>query len=102
MKLQTLGFDWDAGNGRKCRKHGLGLEEIEHFFRQEKFFVMPDIKHSQSEERYIAYGPSKKGRPILVAFTFRIQEGEKLIRPISARYMHEKEAREYEEKSAKI
>lgn len=102
MELQVLGFDWDAGNRRKCRKHGLALEEIEAFFRQESVFVMPDIHHSRSEERYIAYGHSPKGRPMFVAFTFRIREDETLIRPISARYMHEKEAREYEEKSAKI
>ncbi len=27
------GFDWDAGNRDKCRKHGLALAEIEAFFR---------------------------------------------------------------------
>ncbi|MCA9466817.1 MAG: BrnT family toxin [Nitrospira sp.] len=102
MEVQILGFDWDTGNRRKCRQHGLALREIEAFFRQESVFVMPDIHHSQVEERYIAYGPSPKGRPMLVAFTFRIKEGETLIRPISARYMHAKEAREYEEKSSKI
>lgn len=102
MEVQILGFDWDTGNRRKCRQHGLALGEIEAFFRQESVFVMPDIHHSQVEERYIAYGPSPKGRPMLVAFTFRIKEGETLIRPISARYMHAKEAREYEEKSSKI
>ena len=102
MNVQALGFDWDTGNRRKCRKHGLALTEIEAFFRQKSVFVMPDIQHSRTEERYIAYGPSPKGRPMLVAFTFRIKEGETLIRPISARYMHAKEAREYEEKSSKI
>ena len=103
MNVQVLGFDWDTGNRRKCRQHGLALGEIEAFFRQESVFVMPDIHHSQVEERYIAYGPSPaKGRPMFVAFTIRIKEGETLIRPISARYMHEKEAREYEEKSSKI
>lgn len=39
---------------------------------------------------------------MFVAFTFRNRNGEQLIRPISARYMHEKEAREYEEKSTEI
>ena len=102
MKIQTLGFDWDSGNRRKCRKHGLHLDDIEKFFQQSSLFVMPDIHHSRSEERYIAFGPSPKGRPMLVAFTFRIREEEILIRPISARYMHEKEATEYEEKGTEI
>jgi uncharacterized DUF497 family protein len=39
---------------------------------------------------------------MLEAFTFRIREDEILIRPISARYMHEKEAKEYEEKGTEI
>jgi uncharacterized DUF497 family protein len=102
MKIQTLGFDWDSGNRRKCRKHGLRLEDIEKFFRQSSLFVMPAIHHSRSEERYIAFGPSPKGRPMLVAFTFRIREEEVLIRAISARYMHETEAKEYEEKGTEI
>ena len=102
MKLQALGFDWDSGNKHKCRKHGLALKDIEDFFRQTGLFVMPDIQHSQSEERYIAYGPSSKGRPMLVAFAFRTRDAETLIRPISARYMHKKEAKEYEEKAPKF
>jgi uncharacterized DUF497 family protein len=102
MKIQTLGFDWDSGNRRKCRKHGLLLDNIEKFFRQSRLFVMPDIHHTRSEERHIAFGPSSKGRPMLVAFTFRIREEKILIRPISARYMHEKEAKKYEEKGTEI
>ena len=39
---------------------------------------------------------------MLVAFTFRIREERILIRPISARYMHEKEAKKYEEKGTEI
>lgn len=85
------------------QKARVALSEIEAFFRQESVFVMPNIHHSEVEERYIAYGPSPaKGRPFFVAFTFRSREDETLIRPISARYMHEKEAREYEEKNSKI
>jgi hypothetical protein len=102
MKIQARGFDWDSGNRGKCRKLGLTLEEIESFFGQDHVFVMPDIHHSHAEDRYIAYGSSSKGRPMFVAFTFRIRDDEILIRPISARYMHEKEAKEYEEKNPEI
>jgi len=102
MSIQTLGFDWDSGNMQKCRKHGLRPKAIEAFFQQSGLFVIPDIHHSQSEERYIPYGPSPRGRLMLVAFTFRIQNAKTLIRPISARRMHKKEAQEYEEKIAEI
>lgn len=36
---------------------------------------------------------------MFVVFTFRQQEGRRLIRPLSARYMHKKEIEGYEAKS---
>lgn len=38
---------------------------------------------------------------MFVAFTLRVKAGLRLIRPISARYMHAKEAKRYEEAFAK-
>ena len=100
-KFHVSGFDWDAGNRAKCQKHGVSLAEIERFFRQE-IYVAPDPKHSHDEERYLAVGRSSKGRPMFVAFTLREQDDATLIRPISARYMHPREAKRYDEESAKI
>lgn len=102
MKIQVNGFDWDEGNLVKGQKHGLSQKEIEYFFQQEELFVSPDPKHSDDEERYLAIGRSRKQKPMFVVFTLRDVNGERLIRPISARYMHEKEAKRYEEESAKI
>lgn len=99
IKLTALGFDWDAGNRSKCRKHGLAPLEIEEFFKQESLYIAPDFKHSQKETRYLATGRSKKGRPMFVVFTLRKNAGGLLIRPISARYMHKKEAKKYEEEN---
>ncbi len=101
IKIQAAGFDWDAGNRTKCRKHGLTPLEIEDFFKLESLYIAPEIKHSQKENRYLAAGRSKKGRPMFVIFTLREITGNLLIRPISARYMHAKEAKKYEEESAK-
>ena len=92
MNIQEDGFEWDEGNIAKCQKHGLSLEEIEAFFRS-KVFVAPDVKHSGEEERFLAVGSSRDGKPMFVVFTLR----DNLIRPISARYMHKKEAQNYEE-----
>ena len=91
MTIPVKDFDWDSGNKAKCLKHGLSVDEIEAFFHG-KIFVAPDIKHSQDEERFLAVGRSRAGKSMFVAFTFRNQ----LIRPISARYMHDKEAKQYE------
>ena len=38
------GFDWDAGNFEKCRKHGVSIEEIEAVLRGEPVFS-PDEAH---------------------------------------------------------
>jgi uncharacterized protein len=58
-----------------------------------------DPLHSSSEERFMAIGKSEDGRGIFVVFTFRTRRGERLIRPISARYMHKKEM-DHDEKEA--
>ncbi len=92
MSITVEGFDWDEGNVTKCQKHGVTLEEIEEFF-QTQLYVAPDIKHSQDESRFLAVGRSPTGRPMFVVFTLR----NNLIRPISARYMHMKEAQQYEQ-----
>ena len=102
ITVQVNGFDWDEGNREKCQKHGLSQKEIEYFFQQKEVLVTPDPKHSDDEERYLAIGRSKNRRPMFVVFTLRDVNGEMLIRPISARYMHEKEAKRYEEETTKI
>ena len=97
--IQVLDFDWDAGNKDKCEKHGISSKEIEAFFKQESVYIAPDIKHSEEEQRFLAIGRSVKGKPRFIAFTLRTKEGLLLIRPISARYMHDKEAKKYEEEN---
>lgn len=84
-------FDWDTGNLLKCQKHGLAQEEIEAFFLQEPLFVSPDLNHSHLERRFYALGKAHKGKRAIVVFTIR----DERIRPISARYMHEKEIRRF-------
>lgn len=71
MKLDVAGFDWDDGNTEKIRKHGLLLEEVETFFQQENIYVIPDIRHSRKENRFLAVGASAKERPMVVVFALR-------------------------------
>jgi uncharacterized DUF497 family protein len=93
--VKLAGFDWDAGNRRKCRKHGVSLAEIEEVFRGAPA-VFPDPAHSQRERRMRAIGPTQRGHYVFVAFTLRTDAlGHTRIRPISARYMHAKEIRHY-------
>lgn len=102
MKLAFSGFEWDDGNRKHCQKHGLSLKQIEHFLQQDNLLVAPDVLHAQQEERYLAIGRARTGKPMLVVFTLRRVDETVWLRPISARYMHDKEARRYEEESAKI
>ena len=95
IKSIIYGFDWDKGNLGKCQKHGVSIEEIEEVLTNNPL-IAPDHKHSSAETRLLAIGRTKEGRHIFVAFTFRIKRKKKLIRPVSARYMHTKEIKAYE------
>jgi uncharacterized DUF497 family protein len=60
------------------------------------------IINIQRRKRGIAVGRDTRGRPIFVAFTMREQDGQFLIRPISARYMPQTEIEGYEKESSKV
>ena len=92
-------FDWDGGNWPKCGKHGVGREEIEGIFRR-LLSVTPAPQRSTAESRHLAIGVNDVGRAVLVVFTTRMKDGVDFIRPISARYMHEKERRHHEKQTA--
>ncbi len=96
MDDEVSGFDWDEGNRAHCRKHGVSIAEIEALLHDTPF-VAPDLKHARLEDRLIAVGRTAKGRPLFVAFTIRERLGQRMIRPVSARYMHAKEIKAYEQ-----
>lgn len=98
MKDRVAGFNWDEGNQAKCQKHGVSIAEIEHAF-QGPMRVFPDPAHSSVETRYLGIGQTASGRYVVTAFTYRTIDGQRLIRPISARFMHAKEIQHYEAQS---
>ena len=77
--MKFSGFDWDRGNLEKCQKHGISAELIESVFDR-PVAILPDAK-------------------IFVVFTLRRRGDDILIRPISARYMHDKEVKSYEKEN---
>jgi uncharacterized DUF497 family protein len=90
------GFDWDAGNARKSDdKHQVSQAEVEQTFFNVPLVLALDVKHSQTEPRFHALGKTTAGRLLHITFTLRFA-GRK-IRPISAREMHRKERRVYEQ-----
>lgn len=93
---EISGFEWDAGNQAKCQQHGVSISEIEALLSDAGVRIAPDGRHSDAEDRLIAVGRTAAGRPLFVAFTLRERGGQRLIRPVSARYMHKKEIDGYE------
>ena len=96
MKIweEPVEFDWDEGNIGKNLKHGVEDKEAEEIFDNKPVFVFEDDKHSLIEKRFMVWGITDKGRKLSIFFTIR--KGK--VRVISARDMHQKERRVYEEK----
>jgi uncharacterized DUF497 family protein len=86
--LGVSGFQWDQGNlDKNWLKHGVSPLECEQVFFNQPLVVVPDLKHSQREERFYALGRTDTDRYLFVVFTVR---GRRL-HVISARDMNRKE-----------
>jgi uncharacterized DUF497 family protein len=77
------------------KKHGIDFEEAATIFRDPLLLALPDIEHSQEEDRWIALGKSQRQLLLVVVHT----EGERTIRIISARKAEPRERRQYEQQS---
>ena len=87
------GFEWDKGNAFKnWLKHGVAQGETEEVFLHEPLLLFEDEKHSDHEDRFLAFGRTDAGRQLVIAFTIRKNQ----IRIISARNMNKKERGAYE------
>jgi uncharacterized DUF497 family protein len=89
---QIVGFEWDSGNALKSvDKHGVSCDEAESLFAEDEILVLKDELHSQTEERWHAFGRSNQERLLSITFTVR----ENLLRVISARPMNKEERKHY-------
>jgi len=94
VKSGILKFDWDKANlSKNYFKHKVTPKETEEIFVDSDLLVIPDIKHSVLEDRFIAIGNTLIQKNLFVVFTMRNEK----IRVISARRMHGKEVKKYEE-----
>lgn len=93
MAEKIAGFDWDDGNWPKCGKHGVDRDEIEHVLRHMTLRI-PDP--NPVEDRFRTAGHTPDGRSVFIVYTHRERAGKIYLRPVSARYMHDKEVRAYE------
>lgn len=87
-------FEWDSKKARvNLRKHKVTFEEAATALEDQMAATGNDPDHSESEERYITFGVSKRGRLLVVAHT----EDDETIRIISARIASKGERKIYEE-----
>jgi len=93
--MKTAGFDWDDGNWPKCGKHGVSRAEIEEVLLNTPA-VMPDPHPEEPQMR--AIGKAIAGRYVFLVFMVRQFNDKLFLRPISARFMHQKEIDHYENK----
>jgi uncharacterized protein len=87
-------FEWDRQKAEaNTRKHGVGFDEAASAFADPLSVTVPDLRHSQAEQRYVLFGRSERGRLLAVMHAERATA----IRIISARQVTPRERREYEE-----
>ena len=86
-------FSWNAAkNEANKRKHGIGFEEAKELFLSGvDYLEIFDETHSETEERFIAIGPIRRGT-VLVVWTERTED---VIRIVSARFTTKAETRLY-------
>ena len=93
IKGKIVEFEWDKWNlDKSYDKHEITPKEAEEVFISEEAFVLPDVKHSQNEERFIIVGRTIDKLNLFIVFTLR---GKK-VRVISVRKMHKEEVRRYD------
>jgi uncharacterized DUF497 family protein len=87
-------FEWDSKKAKlNLKKHGVSFEEAATALKDPLAATGADPDHSITENRYITFGVSEKGRLLVVSHT---EKGEN-IRIISARKAGKGERELYEE-----
>ena len=95
--MADLRFAWDARkNASNKRKHGVGFDEAQTAFYDERALVIDDPNHSESEARFVLLGLSSSLRLLVVCHCVRESEGQ--IRIISARKADSSERADYEDR----
>lgn len=80
--MNEVSFEWDkVKNTENQEKHSISFEEAQYAFFDQKRVIVPDISHSQSENRFYCFGQTADGI-VTVRFTYRHEK----IRIIGAGY----------------
>jgi len=90
-------FEWSKEKNRlNIEKHGISFEEAKEVFLDPLHISKLDHRFDYFEERWITVGATKKNKILVVANIFFNENGEEIIRIISARKANQKERNFYE------
>jgi len=89
--MVEITFEWDEDKDKLNQmQHGIAFEDAKFVFRDPFRIILPDLYHSENEERWLAIG--MVSRALFVVFTER---SDNIIRIISARIATKNERRLY-------
>ena len=91
-------LEWsDEKNRRNMQKHHVSFDEAKEVFSDPLHISKLDHRFDYFEERWITLGATNKEKILVVANIFFDENGEEIIRIISARKANEKERKFYEQ-----
>lgn len=92
--MAEIHFAWDElKHTENKRKHGVGFEEAQTVFHDNRALLINDPDHSGNEDRFVLLGLSFSLRTLIVCHCYR--ENDEVIRIISARRANRTERAEY-------
>ena len=90
-------FEWDRRKSESNqKKHGVSFEEAREVFDDPLHLSILDHRFSYFEERWITVGQTVQRRVVVVANLYFDDNGEEVVRIISAREATANERRQYE------
>ncbi|MCF6205886.1 MAG: BrnT family toxin [Sulfurovum sp.] len=91
-------FEWsEEKNSLNIQKHQVSFEEAKEVFSDPMHISKLDCRFDYFEERWITLGQTSKHKILVVANMFFDENGEEIIRIISARKANQEERRFYEQ-----
>ncbi len=92
-------FEWNPEKERiNIQKHGVSLEQASYVFSDPYALNKYDEEHSQNEDRWLLLGKSLNEVILVVAHTFRDNDGIEFARVISARKATKHEKQTYQDR----
>jgi len=90
-------YEWNEEKNKLNQdKHGISFEEAKEVFEDALQISKLDHRFSYFEERWITLGSTSKHKVLVVANLFFTDDGEEIIRIISARKANKQERNTYE------